>query len=157
MQHSGASVLPVYFEGQNSWIFHLVSRISLTLRLSLLVSEFRKFVGSNVRLHVGEVVRFAALEHKGDRRRLTDELYARVHQLSPDNRGKPLAALQPRSAAERVRFPWDPPGEAPPRASDGARSRHANEAKPSFKITTKQSLSRQLGSDTTTVEKGHDR
>ncbi len=109
VQQTAASVLPVYFEGQNSRLFHLVSRVSLMLRLSLLVSEFRKFVGADVRLHVGEVVPFSALEHRGDRRQLTDELYARVHQLAPGNRDKPVAALRPRSAAERVRFPWDPP------------------------------------------------
>jgi putative hemolysin len=111
VQQSRASVLPIYFEGQNSHIFHLVSRVSLMLRLSLLVSEFRKFVGARVRLHVGEVVPFSALEHKADRRMLTDELYARVHQLAPGNRSKPLTALRPRPAAARVRFPWDPPRE----------------------------------------------
>ena len=81
------------------------------LRLSLLVSEFRKFVGADVRLHVGDVVRFEALEHRDDRRALTDELYAHVHRLAPGNRGKPLSVLKPRPPSDRVRFPWD----APPR------------------------------------------
>jgi putative hemolysin len=109
VQQSRASVLPVYFEGQNSRLFHLVSRISLMLRLSLLVSEFRRFLGTTVRLHVGDVVRFEELEHRDDRRALTDELYARVHQLAPENRGRPLEQLKPRPAEERVRFPWDRP------------------------------------------------
>jgi putative hemolysin len=112
VQQSRASVLPIYFEGQNSPLFHLVSRVSLMLRLSLLVSEFRKFVGADVHLHVGDVVPFSALEHANDRRKLTDELYARVHQLAPGNRSKPLVALKPRPTAERVRFPWDPPRES---------------------------------------------
>jgi putative hemolysin len=107
VQQSQASVLPVYFEGQNSRLFHLVSRISLMLRLSLLVSEFRRFLGTAVRLHVGDVVRFEDLWHRSDRRALTDELYARVHQLAPENRRKPLDQLKPRPADERVRFPWD--------------------------------------------------
>jgi putative hemolysin len=119
VQQARASVLPVYFEGQNSRLFHLASRISLMLRLSLLVSEFRNFVGANVRLHVGEVVRFSALEQSGDRRQLTDELYARVHQLAPGNREKPLAALAPRPAGERVRFPWDPPKGTSSRSIEG--------------------------------------
>ena len=107
IQQSGASVLPVYFEGQNSRVFHLASRVSLMLRLSLLVSEFRKFVGAKVRLHVGDVVRFEELEHRGDRRALTDELYARVQRLAPGNAGKPLAKLRQRPVAERMSFPWD--------------------------------------------------
>jgi putative hemolysin len=112
VQQSRASVLPVYFEGQNSRLFHLVSRVSLLLRISLLVSEFRKFLGTSVRLHVGDVVRFEELRHRAERRALTDELYARVHQLAPGNRGKPLDALKPRPADERARFPWDRPRRA---------------------------------------------
>jgi putative hemolysin len=113
VQQAGASVLPIYFEGQNSRLFHLASRYSLMLRLSLLVSEFRKFVGARLRLHVGDVVPFDQLESRGDRRALTDELYARVQQLAPANRGKSLAALQPRPRAARRRFPWDPPLQSP--------------------------------------------
>ena len=44
IQQAQASVLPVYFEGQNSPLFHLISRYSVMLRLSLLVSEFRRVV-----------------------------------------------------------------------------------------------------------------
>jgi putative hemolysin len=107
VQQAQASVLPVHFDGQNSRLFHVVSRYSLTLRLSLLVSEFRRFVGSRVGLTVGDVIRYDALEHRADRRALTDELYAHVHRLAPDNREKPLAALRQRSPADRRRFPWD--------------------------------------------------
>ena len=76
-----ASVLPVYFEGQNSWLFHLVSRFSLTLRLSLLVSEFRRFAGSVCKVRVGEVVAFDELDNPDDRKALIQELYDRVHNL----------------------------------------------------------------------------
>ncbi|MBI1384312.1 MAG: glycerol acyltransferase [Rhizobiales bacterium] len=76
-----AAVLPVYFEGQNSWIFHLVSRFSLTLRLSLLVSEFRRFAGSVCKVRIGDVVPFDELTHKDDRKELMQELYDRVHAL----------------------------------------------------------------------------
>ena len=82
IQTSKASVMPVWFEGQNGPLFQLVSRISLTLRLSLLVSEFRKFAGSVLRVNVGEVVPFEALRHSGDRKLLTEELHAMVHALA---------------------------------------------------------------------------
>lgn len=77
-----ASVLPVYFEGQNSWLFHFVSRFSLTLRLSLLVSEFRRFAGSVCKVRVGEVVPFDELKNPDDRKALIQELYDRVHGLA---------------------------------------------------------------------------
>lgn len=109
IQQCRAGVLPVYFEGQNSRLFQIVSRVSLMLRLSLLVSEFRSFVGSSIRLRVGDVVRFDQLEHRDDRRRLTDELYALVHQLAEENIGKTLAEIKQRPASDRIRFPWDPP------------------------------------------------
>lgn len=107
VQQAKASVLPVFFEGQNSALFHAVSRVSLMLRLSLLVSEFRTFVGSRVTLHVGEIVRFSELASTGDRRALTDELYARVQKLAPVNASRELTDLMPRPAGVRVMFPWD--------------------------------------------------
>jgi len=79
---SKASVLPVYFEGQNSWLFHLVSRFSLTLRLSLLVSEFRRFAGHTCKVRVGDVIPFDELENPKDRKALVQELYDRVHALA---------------------------------------------------------------------------
>lgn len=107
VQQAKASVLPVFFEGQNSALFHAASRVSLMLRLSLLVSEFRTFVGSRVVLHVGEIVRFSELASAGDRRALTDELYARVQKLAPGNAARELAELKPRPAEERAAFPWE--------------------------------------------------
>lgn len=83
VQLAHASVLPVYFEGQNSPLFHLVSRFSQTLRLSLLVSEFRSFMGGRIRVRIGEVVPFAALTARTDRRGLIKELYDLVHALAP--------------------------------------------------------------------------
>ncbi len=109
IQQTGASVLPVYFEGQNSWLFQLASRYSLMLRVSLLVSEFRRFVGSPVVLHVGNAVPFGDFANRDDRRALTDELYARVQRLAPGNRNRSLGQLHPRPAIGRRRFPWDPP------------------------------------------------
>lgn len=82
IQAAKASVLPVYFEGQNGWLFHLVSRLSLTLRLSLLVAEFRRFAGSTCRARVGRVIPFDELKNPNDRKALTDELHTHVHALA---------------------------------------------------------------------------
>jgi len=109
IQQAEAAVLPVYFEGQNSPLFHLASRYSLTVRLALMVSELRNFVGAAVKVHVGAVVPFADLACRTDRQGLTLELYARVHQLAPEASHLPLDALRPRPPEARRRYPWDPP------------------------------------------------
>ncbi len=109
IQQAQAAVLPVYFEGQNSPLFHLVSRYSVTIRLALMVSELRNFAGATIRVHVGPVVPFAELACGADRQELTLELYARVHQLAPGSRHLPLDQLRPRPPHARRRYPWDPP------------------------------------------------
>lgn len=112
IQQAQAAVLPVYFEGQNSPLFHFVSRYSLTIRLALMVTELRNFVGATVPVHVGGVVPFDELVYRTDRQELTAELYARVHQLAPASRHLPLDELRPRPPHARRRYPWDPPRRA---------------------------------------------
>jgi putative hemolysin len=109
IQGARAAVLPVYFEGQNSPLFHLISRYSLMLRLSLLVSEFRHFVGATVKVHVGAMVPFGEFASRADRGALTAELYALVHRLAPDAAALGPEHLTPRPAEARRRYPWDPP------------------------------------------------
>lgn len=118
IQQSGATVLPVFFEGQNSPLFHFVSRYSLTVRLALLVSEFRHRVGKPIRAHVGAPLRSAELSAMREAGAFLDELYVRVHRLAPGAEMLPRAALLPRPAKQRRRFPWDPPdSSSPPRAT----------------------------------------
>jgi hypothetical protein len=51
-----ATVVPMFFEGQNSRLFQVASHISLTLRLSLLLNELRNKIGSVVAVRVGAPV-----------------------------------------------------------------------------------------------------
>lgn len=82
IQASRAQVLPVYFEGQCSPLFHVMSRIHLTLRLSFMIREFRQMVGGRLKATVGEVVAPAELARIRDRTALTQFLYERVHVMS---------------------------------------------------------------------------
>lgn len=85
VQGAQASVLPVYFDGQNSPLFHAASWLGETCRLSLLVSEFiRGCRNATIRATPGRVVPFADLAHAGDGTRLTGELRALVLALSPE-------------------------------------------------------------------------
>jgi putative hemolysin len=93
IQEARASVLPLFFEGQCRPRFHLASRYGPTLRLSMIVGEFRRQLGTTLRVHVGAIVPFEQLAHPRDRIALTQELYDRVHQLSgraaPSQHGLP--------------------------------------------------------------------
>lgn len=85
IQSARASVIPVYFEGQNGRLFHLASRISLTLRLSLLIREFRRLSGSTITSHVGDVITWEALSC-GDRKDMLSRLYSAVFSMAPPKR-----------------------------------------------------------------------
>ena len=82
IQASGAQVLPVWFEGQCSPLFHVASRLHLTLRLSLMIREFRRMVGGRLVARVGPVIAPAELACMRDRLQLTQFLFARVHALA---------------------------------------------------------------------------
>lgn len=106
VQLGEAAVLPVYFEGQNSVLFHAVSRFSLTLRLSLLVSEFRYFSGKPYTARVGTVTPYKELKRRDDRKALIEELYVMVQRLRPDADGLAYEELKPVPPSRRVRYPW---------------------------------------------------
>lgn len=78
---AGASVIPVFFEGQNGWLFHFVSRFSLMLRTSLFIKEFRNLVGKTITAHVGEVISYETLKDLGGRQEMTDYLHDAVFSM----------------------------------------------------------------------------
>jgi len=81
VQRSDATVLPIYFEGQNSWRFHLASRIGEAWRESLLMYELARRIGSDVTVRIGQPIQAAALPDIDDRHRLLDDLRRRVYAL----------------------------------------------------------------------------
>lgn len=78
---SRASVVPVYFHGQNSWPFHFVSAFSPTLRLALLLHEVGNKMGKEIRVDIGEPINSEQLLSIGDRHALTKFLYAKTFAL----------------------------------------------------------------------------
>ena len=83
IQKSQANILPVFFEGQNSRIFHIVSQFSLTLRLSLLVREFTRLSGSSIAFHTGAMIKPDELASLTDRKLLIEHLRDAVCRLDP--------------------------------------------------------------------------
>lgn len=86
IQAARANVVPVYFEGQNGRLFHIASKISMTLRVSLLVREFRRLSGSTISAHVGSVISWEDLSKNGDRKELLSRLFDAVFALAPPAR-----------------------------------------------------------------------
>jgi len=91
-----ASVLPVYFAGQNSRLFQVASHVSMTLRLSLFFKEVYDRIGSEIRLRVGKVIPFAELDGM-DRKQFMQHLRKVTHDMAvltpdPPRKGKPRRA-----------------------------------------------------------------
>lgn len=82
-----APVAPVFFEGQNSRLFHLASHINTNLRMALMVREIRRRIGGAVRIHVGEVVPFKTLAAISSRQALMAYLKRITYALNA--RGAP--------------------------------------------------------------------
>jgi putative hemolysin len=76
-----AAVAPLYFAGQNSLLFQLVSHVSLTLRLSLLFHEVHNKLGSEVRAGVGETIPYERLAAFRDRIAMMQHLREATYAL----------------------------------------------------------------------------
>lgn len=96
IQASRAQVLPIFFEGQCQPLFHLVSRYSLTLRLSLIIAELRRRVGTTLSVRVGDLIPSERMRDSKDRIALMNDLFEHVWRLS----GRDLAEV--RSDMERL-------------------------------------------------------
>ena len=81
VQAARANVIPVHFEGQNGRLFHLASRVSLTLRLSLLIREFRRLSGTVMKARAGAVLGADDLAAIRDRKELIERLHHAVFDL----------------------------------------------------------------------------
>ncbi len=81
---SNATVLPVYFEGQTSRMFQLASHLHNTLRMGLLIKEFKKRIDTPVRVVVGDPITQEDLkEFSKDSRAMMDFLRKKTYELSP--------------------------------------------------------------------------
>ena len=96
VQTSEATVVPVFFEGQNSRLFQLVSLFSPTLRLALIFKEVADKIGWTIGVRVGEAIPYSELSHLKDRADLCHELRARTYKLGG------MDTLPPAKAAFRI-------------------------------------------------------
>ncbi len=82
---SGATVVPIYFEGSNSRLFQMCGHLNLTLRTALLIKEFKRRVGAPVRIAVGEpLARNQLQKHASDPAAMMEYLRRQTYALSPE-------------------------------------------------------------------------
>lgn len=81
---SDATVVPVFFDGQTSRLFQIASHLHYTLRLGLLIKEFRARIDTPVRIVVGAPIPRARLRTFGpDAKGMMDFLRRQTYDLSP--------------------------------------------------------------------------
>lgn len=94
VRRTQATVLPVYFPGSNSALFHTAGLIHPRLRTSLLLREFNKREGTEVPMRVGHPIPFSRLKKFEDDESLTR--YLRIHTFVLHQRGKvPKVVIEP--------------------------------------------------------------
>lgn len=81
VQRTRATVVPIYFEGENSWPFHAVSHISATLRLGLLFHEVRRRVGKPMMVRIGAPIASDALTSLGSRNDIAQHLRKLTYEI----------------------------------------------------------------------------
>ncbi|WP_421703815.1 lysophospholipid acyltransferase family protein [Aliiroseovarius sp.] len=81
---SEAAVVPIFFEGHNSRLFQVASHLHYTLRMALLIKEFKRRVDEPVRVVIGDPIPRAELsQYATDPKSMMDFLRERTYALSP--------------------------------------------------------------------------
>ena len=85
---SNATVVPVFFDGQNSRLFQLASHIHYNLRVALLLKEFRRRTDKPVEIAIGAPISPATIATlTGDAQGMMDFLRNETYGLSPRSIG----------------------------------------------------------------------
>ncbi len=78
---SKATVIPLFIHGHNSFLFQVVSQISLSMRLGMLLNEVRNKIGKEITISIGDPVPFKELEDIKDRQQLLSYLREKTYAL----------------------------------------------------------------------------
>lgn len=81
IREARATVVPIFFHGQNSRKFHVASHIGEPFRMAMLVHEAINKFGKTVEIEIGEPLTWSHLADRGGRQQLTDYLYQQVQSL----------------------------------------------------------------------------
>jgi len=92
---SNATVVPVFFDGQNSRLFQLASHIHNNLRLALLLKEFRSRADKPVKIAIGDAISPETIAaFSGDAQGMMDFLRNKTYGLSPEGNSQSTYGLE---------------------------------------------------------------
>ena len=77
-------VLPSYFEGQNSQLYHIANKMGQTFRYSLLMHELIRKMGDTIYIHFGAVIPFLEFKNIGNLIEITHFLRKKTYSLDPN-------------------------------------------------------------------------
>jgi len=78
-------VLPMFFEGQNSELFHIANKMGQAFRYSLMMYELKRRIGKKVKVHIGSLIPSKTIKEIGDLKEITKFLRKKTYELDPDN------------------------------------------------------------------------
>lgn len=83
------AVVPLFFDGHNSRLFQIASHVHYTLRMGMLIREFKARTGGPLRVVVGRPIPEAELARlRGEPKAMMDFLRAATYDLSPRPLGR---------------------------------------------------------------------
>jgi putative hemolysin len=110
IRKTGATVIPVYFEGKNSTFFHIVGMLSMRLRTALLVREFMYPESHKIKFKIGKPIAPNRLSEFPDDVALTQYLQSKTYLLGynlthPKIRLRRIQATIQKSVQEKIIAP----------------------------------------------------
>ena len=79
-------VLPIFFEGQNSELFHVADKIGQVFRYSLMIYELKRRMGTKIDVHIGQRIPFETIKEIGNLIEITKFLRNSTYRLDPSNK-----------------------------------------------------------------------
>lgn len=93
-----ATVVPLHFQGENSFLFHFASSFGEAPRLSLFIHEVVRQIDTTIRFTIGDPIPFEEMEHIESRKALTQFLKEKVESMSVEP-PKPRLAILSKTAS----------------------------------------------------------
>ena len=76
-------VLPIFFDGQNSQLYHIANKIGQTFRYSLCMYELKRKIGDDIYMYFGSLIPYENLVKIGDIKKITQYLRSTTYSLDP--------------------------------------------------------------------------
>ena len=83
---TNSPILPMFFEGENSPLFHIANKIGQTFRYSLMMYELKRKIGETIHLHIGRIIKSNKLKEIGDLKEITKYIREQTYSLDPTYR-----------------------------------------------------------------------